>query len=154
MVRTPSNSARAAKSHLRRMVARPTIRLHWVCVCRSLVGPCRRKNSAKESPAPISEKAETDLESHHAAAQGDPTPEEEKMMKTYVIVVNGKPTVLFRANNDTDAAEWVASSPLSAKKAPGDVWTTRLATIPEQAKWRAASVDDENDALDRRMVLL
>ena len=75
-------------------------------------------------------------------------------MKTYVIVVNGKPTVLFRANNDTDAAQWVDSSPLSAKKAPGDVWTTRPATIPEQAKWRAASVDDENDALDRRMVLL
>ena len=73
-------------------------------------------------------------------------------MKTYVMEVDGRPTVAFRAENESSAAKRVdaiAGWLRGHTKPTHGVATFRLATVPEQEKWRRQSValllDEEGD---------
>jgi hypothetical protein len=81
--------------------------------------------------------------------------EEAMMMKTYTIEVDGKPAQAFRANDDADAEricrgleERFRMMAANASLPPSGAWCVRLATIPEQAKWRAGSVECTVDGWD------
>jgi hypothetical protein len=72
-------------------------------------------------------------------------------MKTYVLELNGKAKVAFRAEDDVAAADWLKSDigRLCARDYEGAI-TVRPATIPEQAAWREHSVgmEEEQDEQD------
>ena len=65
-------------------------------------------------------------------------------LKTYVMDVDGKPAVAFRASGDEGAAQRLAEGSLFLKR-PEGVLTVRPATIEERQKWTWASVPDEGD---------
>ena len=73
-------------------------------------------------------------------------------MKTYTILIDGKPAQAFRAKNDDEAARvpealWGEGSPLHTHRPKGLI-TVRPATVDERQKWTWASVDrvdDDND---------
>ena len=64
------------------------------------------------------------------------------MKQTYVLEVDGKPKMVFREKDDAAAANWIKGAAIWVEGNPGwhGTMTTRQATIPEQAAWRAHSV--------------
>ena len=78
-------------------------------------------------------------------------------MRTYIFELDGKPDAAFRARDDADAAEiatsfakWLGDT---TGKQPGK-GTSRPATIPEQARWREASVQATIDGDEEAAELL
>jgi hypothetical protein len=75
-----------------------------------------------------------------------------EMMKTYVMEVDGKAAAAFRAKDDEDAAAWIVDWPSMARtwghNCQGQKLSVRLATIPEQERWRSASVAHTEDDPD------
>jgi hypothetical protein len=65
------------------------------------------------------------------------------MKQTYVLEVDGKPKMVFREKDDAAAANWSKGAAIWVEGNPGwhGTMTTRQATIPEQAAWRAHSVE-------------
>jgi hypothetical protein len=65
------------------------------------------------------------------------------MKQTYVLEVDGKPKMVFREKDDAAAANWIKGAAIWVEGNPGwhGTMTTRQATIPEQAAWRAHSVE-------------
>jgi hypothetical protein len=68
---------------------------------------------------------------------------DEQMKQTYVLEVDGKPKMVFREKDDAAAANWNKGAAIWVEGNPGwhGTMTTRQATIPEQAAWRAHSVE-------------
>jgi hypothetical protein len=66
-----------------------------------------------------------------------------RMMKTYVIEIDGKPSAAFRAASDEEASGFpdILWSPRSPLRRPEGTITVRPATIPERQRWTAASVE-------------
>lgn len=65
------------------------------------------------------------------------------MKQTYVLEVDGKPKMVFREKDDAAAANWIKGAAIWVEGNPDwhGTMTTRQATIPEQAAWRAHSVE-------------
>ena len=66
-------------------------------------------------------------------------------MKTYVLEIDGVPSIAFRAKCDEDASEFTDRRKWFYLDEDAQPLTVRLATLPEQAKWRAASVQGSFD---------
>ena len=65
------------------------------------------------------------------------------MKQTYVLEVDGKPKMVFREEDDAAAANWIKGAAIWVEGDAGwhGTMTTRQATIPEQAAWKAHSVE-------------
>ena len=72
------------------------------------------------------------------------------MKQTYVLEVDGKPKMVFREIDDAAAANWIKDASIWVEGNPGwhGTMTTRQATTPEQAAWRAHSVEMTEYASD------
>ena len=69
-------------------------------------------------------------------------------MKTYVLDVDGVPAIAFRAASDEEAGLCADGRLFVPGHIPEGPFTVRPATFQEQAKWRAASVQDSLDSED------
>ena len=65
-------------------------------------------------------------------------------MRTYVLDVDGKPALAFRAESEADAAKVIAAGSVFLNRPEGTL-TVRPATIPERHKWQRASIEDGDE---------
>jgi hypothetical protein len=62
-------------------------------------------------------------------------------MRTYVLDVDGKPALAFRAESEAAAAKVIAAGSVFLNRPEGTL-TVRPATIFERYKWQRASIED------------